>query len=249
MVSLERKLGFWNNIRVGIAAIASAFCISASDVYGQTPAEKEAAIKQIYTHAEVDGEENLTPEQFQTFLEHSRKMPANFTPILNRLEFNNAPVKSKDKKEHDAVCHIKGRGTNTTYGISFSADCLKRGALFHEGSHILSAYLKRNNSPQIYQEFDKLRGTNTVSKLTNTNNLPLWSDGYSGPVNGCFTLYGSKSADEDISETVRVVNMHPARVRELLNPGNALYDERFGKKIDFLKEKGFITPEAYSKVK
>jgi len=253
MASLERRIGgFWNNLGVGIAAIASAFCISASDIYAQTTVEKEAAIKQIYPNASVVGAENLDREQFRAFVENSQRMPASYPAIINdKLEFSTNSVTSKGKKGAGAACRIKGRGANTKYGISFEVKWIPSGTLFHEGSHIISAYLQRNGSPDIEKDFDKLRGTNVTAKVASANraDVPVWPDGYVGPIEGCFTDYGATNTKEDMAETVRVVYMYPDRVKSFLNPANRFYDKRLTDKVDFLKEKGFITAEAYQKVK
>jgi hypothetical protein len=250
MASLERKLGgFWNNMGVGIAAIASAFCLSASDLQAQSAPEKEAAIKQLYPRAEVNGEETLSGEQFNKFMEQSKQLPDKLLPSITKISFTNNYPRAGDSK-------ITGTKEGVKYEFLLVNGEIPHGILFHEvGGHLYTEYSKLNGSRRVLADFMKIRGAvkpvsdADVLNSSSAASFYRWPDGLLGPTNGCFTVYGTTSPIEDLAESMRVLNTHKDNLRDFLNPSGKMYDKRFVDKLEFLKEKGFIKSETYQEIK
>jgi hypothetical protein len=68
-----------------------------------------------------------------------------------------------------------------------------------------------------------------------------------GPKQGCVSPYASTHSKEDVACTLEKTLPQPDMVRHLVSPKET-NDDRYRKKLNFLREYEIITQEAYDKV-
>jgi len=238
-MTLENKIRqTLGNFKLGIGILASALSLMGSELMAQSVPEKEAAIKQLYTHSPVKGAEYLDANTFKDFIDQSNKIPSNTRYLVTYIQFITNSCSS-------AQVINNGASSRDIYNMNISVPRLYIGDVLHESSHIYSGY-KRKQSLKEFTAYEKLISTNA---LTNNASSFRWPDGGMGSNKGSFTSYGEKSREESLAEGVRVITKYPDQAKEFLNPQGKFYDKRLVDQVELLNKQGFITPETYNTLK